>query len=411
MIPLEEAVAVVLAGCRPLPPRRISLTSAGGCVLASDVTAAEPVPPFANTAMDGYAVRAVDVATAPVELPVVTEVAAGRPADRPLGPGEAMRIFTGAPVPEGSDAIVKVESTERLADGARVLISESVAVGTHVRPVGDDVQPGDRVAATGDEVTPARAGLLRSLGVAEVHAHPRPWVGVLSTGDELVSGSEPLQPGQIRDTNRPTLLALVAEAGFEPVDLGRVPDDEEAIIRAIEVAAVRCDALLTSGGVSMGDTDLVKVVLDRLASEEDPMRWMQVAIKPSKPLAFGVVRLRNRSLPVFGLPGNPVSALVSFELFARPGVRKLAGHPASRLQRAALQAVAAEEIRRRVDGKTHLVRVEATVDGGQLTVRPVSGQGSHQLSGMAQANALAIVPDGPGVAAGSHVDVLLLNWC
>lgn len=411
MISLEEAVGVVLAGCRPLPPRRISLASAGGCVLASDVTAEELVPPFANTAMDGYAVRSADVVEVPVELPVVEEVAAGRPAGRPLGPGEAMRIFTGAPIPEGSDAIVKVESTERLDNGTRVLISESVAEGTHIRPAGDDIRPGDRVAAAGDELTPARTGLLRSLGVEEVHAHPRPWVGVLSTGDELVDGPEPLQPGQIRDTNRPTLLAMVAEAGFEPVDLGHVPDDEEAITRAIEVAAVRCDALLTSGGVSMGDTDLVKVVLDRLASDDDPMSWMQVAIKPSKPLAFGLVKLRNRSLPVFGLPGNPVSALVSFELFARAGVRKLAGHPASRLQRVALPGVAAEEVRRRVDGKIHFVRVQATVDGGQLVVRPVSGQGSHQLSGMAQANALAIVPDGSGVPVGSQLDVLLLNWC
>lgn len=409
MIPLEEAVATVLAGCQPLPPHRISLASAGGCVLAGEVTASESVPAFANTAMDGYAVRSADVATVPVELPVVAEVAAGHPARRPLGPGEAMRIFTGAPLPEGSDAVVKVESTERLDGGARVAIGESVAAGTHVRPAGDDVRPGDKVAAPGDELTPARVGLLRSIGVEEVEAHPRPWVGVLSTGDELVEGPGPLAPGQIRDTNRPTLLALVNEAGFEPVDLGHVPDDGEAITIAIQAAGTRCDALLTSGGVSMGDTDLVKVVLSRLASEATPMRWMQVAIKPSKPLAFGVVEPGGRSLPVFGLPGNPVSALVSFELFARPGLRKLAGHPADRLHRAALRGIATEDIRRRADGKIHFVRVEASVIDGELRVRPVPGQGSHQLAGMAQANALAVVADGTGITAGSQVDLLLLS--
>lgn len=417
MISLEEATETVLAGCSALPPRRLTLAAALGCVLAEDVTAAEPMPPFANTAMDGYAVRAADVATAPVELPVVAEVAAGHPAERALARGEAMRIFTGAPIPNGADAIVIVEHTEKLSGGDAVRIHEPAVPDAHIRPVGDDFALGDRLAAPGDEVTPARLGLLRTLGFDQVSAHPRPWVGVISTGDELVAGDEALQPGQIRDSNRPMLLALVEQLGFKPVDLGHAPDDENAIAEAIETAGTHCDALLSTGGVSMGDADLVKVVLDRLAPAESPMRWMQVAIKPAKPLAFGVVRTSDprsgdqgsRRLPVFGLPGNPVSAFVSFELFARPALRKLAGHPPERWRRTPLGAVAEEDLRRRPDGKTHFVRVVARAVDGDVQVRPLARQGSHQLAGMAEANALAILPEGDGVAAGAPLEVLLLE--
>jgi molybdenum cofactor synthesis domain-containing protein len=413
VISLEDAAAVVLGGCSPLPPHRLTLATALGCVLAEDVVATELVPPFANSAMDGYAVRAADVATVPVELPVAAEIAAGHPARSALGPGEAMRIFTGAPIPDGADAIVIVEHTERVTTGSAgldvVRIHQQAVSGVHIRPAGDDLQPGDRLAGRGDEITPARLGLLRTVGVNQLMAYPRPWVGVISTGDELVAGPEELRPGQIRDSNRPMLLALVEQAGFKPVDLGHVPDDENAIAEAIETAGTHCDALLSTGGVSMGDADLVKVVLDRLAGAESPMRWMQVTIKPAKPLAVGVVRPRERAMPVFGLPGNPVSAFVSFELFARPGLRKLAGHPPERWRRAPLAAVAQEDIRRRSDGKTHFVRVVAEAANGQLSVRPLSRQGSHQLAGLAQANALAIVPDGDGVATGDPLEVLLLD--
>src|SRR5690606_3975862 len=194
----------VLGGCAPLPPRTVPAAAAAGLVLAGDVVAAEAVPPFANTAMDGYAVRAADTAGAPVVLPVVAEVAAGHPADRPLGPGEAVRIFTGAPLPEGADAVVMVERTERLDGGRSVRIGAAVDPGTHLRAAGEDLKPGERVFGAGAEVTPARLGVLATLGVAEVVAHPRPRVGVLSTGDELVTGPGPLRPGQIRDSNRPT---------------------------------------------------------------------------------------------------------------------------------------------------------------------------------------------------------------
>jgi len=277
--------------------------------------------------------------------------------------------------------------------------------------VGDDVQPGDVVVHAGDELTPGRIGVLRSVGVDAVRVRPRPRVGVLSTGDELVTGSEPLQPGQIRDSNRPTLLAMVAaSSNAVPVDLGHVRDDEAALTATFEDAVARCDAVLSTGGVSMGDTDLVKVVLDRLGNAVGSgggMRWMQVSIKPAKPLAFGV--LGERGIPAFGLPGNPVSSMVSFELFARPGLRRLAGYSDDRLHRIRWAGVADEPLERRADGKIHLVRVVARAVDGVLRVRIAGGQGSHQLSAMARANALAVLPDGPGVEAGGPVDVVVIG--
>jgi molybdopterin molybdotransferase len=421
MIPLDEALATVLAGCRALSPEIVPLADAAGCVLAEDVVAPGPIPPFDNSAMDGYAVRVADVTTVPVRLPVVAEVAAGHPADQALAPGQAMRIFTGAPVPEGADAVVIVERTERLDGGAVVEIREPAVPGAHIRLAGDDLQPGDPVAAAGDELTPGRIGVLRSVGRVEVVAHPRPRVGVLCTGDELVEDDRPLRPGEIYDSNRPTILAMVAAAGGVPVDLGRAPDDEEALHRAVVAAFSHCDLLLTTGGVSMGDTDMVKVVLARYGEAgAAEVRWMQVSIRPAKPLGFGVLDPRriafdaDRSglperFPMIGLPGNPVSSMVSFELFARPALRRLAGHRDDRLSRVPLAAAAGEALERRPDGKIHYVRVTAEVVDGALHVRPLRGQGSHQLSAMARADGLAVLPDGPGVAAGDRVDVLLLG--
>jgi molybdopterin molybdotransferase len=234
-----------------------------------------------------------------------------------------------------------------------------------------------------------------------VVAHPRPRVGVLSTGDELIAGGAPLGPGQIRESNGRTLLALLEEDGFEPVDLGLVRDDDSAITAAIEAGAAGCDAVMTSGGVSMGDIDLVRVVLDRIGE----MRWMQIAIRPAKPFAFGLV---GEGTPVFGLPGNPVSSMVSYELLARPALRRMAGHPAERWHRPAVVAEAADALDRRPDGKLHLARVVGERgDDGVLRVRSAGAQGSHHLTAMARAHGLALLADGDGVAAGDPVRVLL----
>ena len=233
---------------------------------------------------------------------------------------------------------------------------------------------------------------------------PKARVGVLSTGDELVEGGAPLRPGQIRESNRPMLLALVAEAGAEAVDLGLVRDDEAELAAVIERAATECDALVTSGGVSMGDFDVVKLVLDKIGR----MRWMQVAIKPAKPFAFGLLGADEPGTPVFGLPGNPVSSMVSFELFARPALRQMMGR--GEPGRPEVVAVADDGLRRRPDGKVHFQRVHGAFGpDGRLHVRSTGAQGSHQLAATAGASALAVVPDGDGIAPGDDVRVLLLT--
>jgi len=290
-------------------------------------------------------------------------------------------------------------------DGAAVVIEATVESGEAVRRAGDDVAPGDIVLAAGAVLGPAQLGVLASLGVADVQAFPRARVGVLSTGDELVVGNGSLAPGQIRDSNRPALIAAVRNAGCEPVDLGCIPDDEGRIEAAFLEGGRACDAVLSSGGVSMGDVDLVKVVLDRIGD----MRWMQIAIKPAKPFAFGSVAGATAPghVPVFGLPGNPVSSLVSFELFARPALRQMMGH--EEIDRPRVRTVADEPLARRPDGKVHFFRVIVSQDADRTyRVRPAAGQGSHQLAAMAAADGLAVVPDGDGVAAGELVDVLLL---
>ncbi|MFN0090787.1 MAG: gephyrin-like molybdotransferase Glp [Acidimicrobiales bacterium] len=403
MIPLEEARRFVLGACRPLEPVRAALPDACGLVTAETVIAGEAIPAFDNTAVDGFAVRAADTAgaapDAPRRLAVVGLIAAGADLDLEVGPGQAARIMTGAPLPPGADAVVMVEVTRSAEDHVDVL--EPVASGAAVRRAGDDLRPGESVFGPGEALSPGHLGVLASLGRYEVLAYRRPRVGVLSTGDELVDGPAPLARGQIRDSNRHTLLAMCGEAGFDAVDLGLVRDDEALITDALLAGAASCDALITSGGVSMGDFDYIKVVLDKIGD----MRWMQVAIRPAKPLAFGTVE----GTPVFGLPGNPVSSMVSFELFARPGLRQMMGLPPHKLDRPLVWAVSPDGLPRSPDGKTHFDRVVVTYGEAGYEVRSAGGQGSHQLFAMAKADGLAVAPDGPGIAPGGRVQVMLLR--
>jgi molybdenum cofactor synthesis domain-containing protein len=391
----------------------VPIDEALGCVIAETIRSLEQVPPFANTAMDGFAVRAADTSGAdqqPVSLRIVGTVRAGMSGlDSPVGPGEAARIMTGAPMPPGADAVVMVERTETSSDAGSVLITVEVPVGNHVRPPGDDIEPGELVLSEGTELTPAHLGVLATVGVTHVSVHRRPRVGVISTGDELVDDGSQLAPGQIRDSNRLTLRALLRSSGFEAVDLGLVRDDEAAIEAALLAGVEHCDALVTSGGVSMGDFDFIKVVLDRIGD----MRWMQIAIKPAKPLAFGTITRSTDGVPVpvFGLPGNPVSSMVSFELFCRPGLRQMAGFGPDGLDRPRVTAIASEPLGRRPDGKTHFARVRCEYDPTAAVhrVRSSGAQGSHHMAAMAAANALAILPDGPAIEVGGAVQVLLLT--
>jgi molybdopterin molybdotransferase len=409
VIPQPEARQYVLERCAPLAAERVGLSAATWLVLAETIIAGEDVPPFANSAVDGYAVRSADLTSVPIELRVIDEVAAGAASTAVVGQGEAIRIMTGAPMPAGADASVMVEDTERLDGGARVLVRRSAAPGDAVRVVGDDVLAGTALFQPGDVVTPAVAGVLASVNAREVLVVRRARVAVLSTGDELIDDGSPLAPGQIRESNKTMLVGLLAEAGCDVVDLGVVRDDEAVLEATLRQAAVDCDAIVTSGGVSMGEYDVVKAVLSRIAD----MRWMQVAIRPAKPFAFGLLddgssREPGRQVPVFGLPGNPVSSLVSFELFARPGLRQMMGHTA--VDRPIIPAVSDAAIERRPDGKTHYTRVIGSFGAdGRYHVQPVGGQGSHQLAATATAQALAVVRDGNGVAAGGSVQVILLS--
>ena len=390
MLSFEEARSRILDTVRPLPADTVGIHDSWGGVLASEVAAATDVPPFDNSSMDGFAVRSDDV---PGRLQIVGSLPAGRAPDVEVGPGEAVRIMTGAPVPPGADEVVPVEVTS--VDGPWVVVHEAHGRGSYVRRRGGDVVEGSVLFGAGTEVTPAVVGSLAAVGVAGVSIVRRPRVAVMSTGDEVLEVGTELSPGKILDANRHSLLASVKACGFEAVDHGIVGDDEAALEKAVRQAVADCDLLLTSGGVSVGDFDFVKAVLGRLGEVE----FWQVAIKPAKPLAFGLVD----GTPVFGLPGNPVSALVSFEEFARPALRRMAGH--RRLFRPEVDAVALDDLSGRGD---YLVFLRVVVEDG--TARLAGGQDSNMLSAMAVANGFALLPPGVSrVARGEKVRCRMLT--
>jgi molybdenum cofactor synthesis domain-containing protein len=376
-----------------------------GRVLDQDVVAVENVPPFRNTAVDGYAVRATDVEQVPVELRVVDTLAAGAEPKIAVNAGEAIRIMTGAPMPDGADAVVMVEDTERVGE-THVRVSRSVKVRDGVRDAGSDVHAGETVFVRGTVLNAAGIGVLASVNARTVRAFPRARVALLSTGDELVVDGSPLRIGQIRESNLTMLHSMIAATGCEVINLGVVRDDEAELERVFREVAERCDAIVTSGGVSMGDFDVVKAVLSKIAT----MQWMQMAIKPAKPFAFGQLQSSDgRTIPIFGLPGNPVSSLISYELLARPALRKMMGHTEN-LMRPAIRAVLDSPLKRKQDGKIHFMRVFGEfAEDGRLHVRDSGPQGSHQLASTAMANGLAYVPDGNGLQAGEHVSVYLLG--
>lgn len=402
LAPLADYRRSVLARVEPLEPIELRLLEAHGSVLAEDIVALGPVPGFDNSAMDGYAVQAGD-AEAGAALQVVGEVAAGT-GDLPrVGPGQAVRIMTGAPLPPGADAVVPVEDTEE-RDG-RVHLHAGATRSAHIRPAGEDVAGGDQILATGRRLGSADVGMLAAVGRSLVRVHPRPRVAVISTGDELVEPGAPLGPGQIRDTNSYTLTALAREAGATAFRQAIVPDDERALVEAFDGALTHADLLVTSGGVSAGRYDLVKKVLADIGD----VVFTKVGMRPGMPQAFGFLEGQAHQgppIPCFGLPGNPVSAYVSFEVFVRPAIRLLQGR--TDLNRQRVRAVMETAVRS-APHKVEFVRVQLRDGPTGWTARPTGEQGSGILRSLVDADGLAeIAEDCTAVAAGDPVVVHVL---
>jgi molybdopterin molybdotransferase len=385
VISVEEHVRRILDAVRALPPTDLPVEQARDCVLAEDVVSPLDLPGFDNSAMDGYAVKVADIAAAtvdsPVSLPVVGDVAAGSTDKARLVAGQTVRIMTGAPMPDGAEAVIPVEATDRGI--VRVAVNASVVPGQHVRPVGGDVRRGDLVLESGVVIGPAQVALLFAVGRRRVRVQPKPRVAVLSTGSELVEGRLP-GFGEVIDSNGPMLTACAMDAGALAHRVGVVRDDPHTLMDALTDELVRADAIITSGGVSAGAYDTVKEVLSRLGT----VTFGPVAMQPGMPQGFGTIG--ESGTPIFTLPGNPVSSFVSFEVFVRPALRKMAGHHG--LFRRSEHAVAVKGWKAPA-GKVQFARAIIGLDGeGRRTVELVGSQGSHVLGGLAQANCLAVVP-------------------
>ncbi|MFG2532572.1 gephyrin-like molybdotransferase Glp [Streptomyces sp. NPDC048516] len=422
---VAEHLDDVLAKIAPLDPIELQLLEAQGCVLVEDITVPVALPPFDNSSMDGYAVRAADVAgateEAPVTLAVLGDVAAGSGGLPEIGPGQAARIMTGAPLPPGAEAVVPVEWTDggtgegpaatmRAHSAApqdaagEVRVHRPAAAGAHIRTRGSDATEGEPALRAGTVLGPSQIGLLAAIGRGTVMVCPRPRVVVLSTGSELVQPGEALGPGQIHDSNSYQLTAAARAAGAIPYRVGAVADDAETLRSTLEDQLIRADLLVTSGGVSVGAYDVVKETLTALSADEGTVEFRTLAMQPGKPQGFGLIG-PDRT-PLLALPGNPVSSYVSFELFVRPAIRALMGLP--EVHRPVTPARCADAIASSPKGKRQFLRGSYDADAG--TVTPVGGAGSHLIKAMAHANALIIVPeDTTEVAAGAEVDLVLLG--
>ncbi|WP_240607042.1 molybdopterin molybdotransferase MoeA [Cryobacterium aureum] len=427
---VSEQLAVVLGSVAPLPPVRVELDAARGLVLAEDVLTLTDTPPFDNSAMDGYAVIRSDLlgasAANPITLPVVADLAAGTAENPRLVPGQVARIMTGAPIPDGADAVVPIEDTDQGTE--RVTIVQAPGPAAHVRRAGEDAHAGDRVLAAGSVLWPTRVAAAASAGTSSVLVHPAPRVAVISTGSELVTPGSPTRRGQIPDSNSFLLAAAVAEAGGIPVRIGAVPDDDDVLRTLLAELAGTVDVIVLSGGVSVGAYDVVKAVLKPLGTVD----FGPVKMQPGKPQGFGRWPATD-NVPgplIFALPGNPVSAYVSFEVFVRPALRRLLGY--SDLHRRTITATVtdgwnsppgrAQYMPVIVTHRTVIEHAPAviTAEGStsvstgsiHVEVRPASrgGSGSHLVAGLAQANGLAIVPeDTTHIRGGDRITVMLTS--
>lgn len=401
-ITVEDLQQRILAAVAPLPVVEVPLEEADGLILAEDAVSTVALPPFDNSAMDGYAVRLAELAGAeessPVSMPVSGEIGAGATSWAPLAPGTVAKVMTGAPVPEGCDAVVPYEWTDRGAETVR--ISQVPSPGQHIRPAGDDVTPGQVLLTAGTVLGPRQLGLLAAVGQAVVRAHRRPRVSVLSTGSELIDPGQELAPGQIYDANSHLVAAAARTAGAQVRRVGATSDDPDQFLAALRHELTVADLIVTSGGVSQGDFDVVKAAL-----RGGSMWFGPVAMQPGKPQGFGVVD----SVPIFTLPGNPVSAYLSFEIFVRPALRTMLGQ--SPAIRPSVTARLSEPVRSPAGRRQFLRAAYQAGERGELgTVTPVGGHGSHLLGSLARADALVVIgEDVTEVAQGAVVEVLLLD--
>jgi molybdopterin molybdotransferase len=403
MISVEEALTRILAEIHPLNITRMPLADTLGLVLAEDVIAEEDIPPFDNSAMDGFALLSKDSRPRngnPPRLRVTGGIAAGYVANHAVEEGSAMRIMTGAPVPPGADTVIQVELTRN--DGPEsewVEILQEVAPGNNIRPAGEDMRKGQKALQRGTEIGPWEIGILATLGRANVPVIRRPRVAILSTGDEIVDVGEQLQPGKIRNSNGYLLESAVRRAGAEAHRLGVARDSVESLREKL-TEAITYDLILTSGGVSVGDFDYVKDVMQ----EQGQMNFWRINMRPGKPVAFG----RIGDVPLLGLPGNPVSTAVTFELFGLPLIRKMLGH--SRLVKPQIDVVVEEDIHERAM-RRHYIRAYVEWRDGRFVARTTGNQGSHIMTSLRNANALLIIPEG-GVTlnAGDTAKAMMLDW-
>ncbi|MEW6350382.1 MAG: gephyrin-like molybdotransferase Glp [Thermodesulfobacteriota bacterium] len=401
MLQIGEAQKNVMEEIPVLGKERIHILEALGRVLAQDVQAKRDVPAGNNSAMDGYCLRHEDTAGAseenPLKLTVIGDSPAGRPFPGELGPGQAVRIMTGGLIPPGADTVVMLEDTKR--EGDLVIFRREPSKGSHIRPRGEDVRAGETVLSEGDIVRPPEVGMLATLGHAYVYVYQRPVVAILSTGDELVDLDEPFTEGKVVCSNSYSLAAQVKDCGAIPLALGTASDDEVDQRQKVS-AGLRADAIVTSGGVSVGKYDLVKDTLSKVGMK---VKFWKVAMKPGKPLVFGTIGNK----PVFGLPGNPTSAMISFEQFVRPALLKMMGH--TNLYRPVIEAVLGEELRVSAD-RLHLVRCKLFEKDGAMMAHPTGPQSSGALRSMVLADGLMILPGSHGpYAAGERVRVQLLH--
>lgn len=407
---VQEALTAVLAGVSVLPAERVALLDGLGRVLAEKVVARDNLPPFANSSMDGYALIAADLVGAstqdPAMLRVVGDVAAGVVPDTMVERGTAVRIMTGAPMPPGADAVVPVEDTnEAWRNRERPLpeqiqVTRAVKSGDYIRHPGEDIEAGQTILEQGHILRPQEVGVLASLGVSEVSVIRRPRVAILATGDELLEVDQPLQPGKIRNSNEYTQAAQILALGAIPVRLGIAGDTEAAVRQKLQAGLeANVDLFISSAGVSLGAYDVVKAVLE----QEGNVGFWRVRMRPGKPLAYGTYH----GVPYLGLPGNPVSAMVSFERFARAAIRKMAGH--TRLDRPTVTATVQNEIHS--DGRESYIRAIVTSNENGYQALLTGDQGSHIMTSLVKANALLIVPEGVRhLSAGSQLTAWMLDW-